>query len=194
MTVNEIDLSPESLKKVAKKARLEITLKELILKHEKLKIRSEIESIDLSGEISELDQEINNLKKEEEEYASSEHPVLELIQKQTAVQERLKKLNEKKGQVSPAVFESLKNEYLGEKEAITRQIDQTIVQLKKLRQDASKGTESLKYAIEELAVRKDIEDMPDDDFNERISNLKSEMAQSEELLTAVSFLLELVEK
>lgn len=194
MTANEIDLSPESLKKVAKKARLEMTLKELVLKHEKLKIRSEIEGVDVSGELSELDQEINNLKKEEEEYASSEHPVLELIQKQTAVQERLKKLNEKKGQVSPAVFESLKNEYLGEKEAITRQINQTIVQLKKLRQDASKGTEALKYAIEELSVRKDIEDMPEDDYNERISNLKSEMSQSEELLTAVSFLLELVEK
>jgi hypothetical protein len=194
MTTNEIDLSPESLKKVAKKARLEMMLKELVLKHEKLKIRSEIESIDVSGELSELDQEINNLKKEEEEYASSEHPVLELIQKQTAVRKRLKKLNEKKGQVSPAVFESLKNEYLGEKETITRQIDQTIVQLKKLRQDASKGTEALKYAVEELSVRKDIEDMPDDDYNERISSLKSEMAQSEELLTAVSFLLELVEK
>ena len=194
MTANEIDLSPESLKKVAKKARLDMTLKELMLKHEKLKIRSEIEGVDVSGELSELDQEINNLKKEEEEYASSEHPVLELIQKQTAVQERLKKLNEKKGQVSPAVFESLKNEYLGEKETITRQIDQTIVQLKKLRQDASKGTDALKYAIEELSVRKDIEDMPEDDYNERISNLKSEMAQSEKLLTAVSFLLELVEK
>ncbi|MFX0173316.1 MAG: hypothetical protein ACFE9L_15590 [Candidatus Hodarchaeota archaeon] len=194
MNINQIDLSPESLKKVAKKTRLEMTLKELELKHEELKIRSEIEAIDLSGELGELDQEIKNLKKEKEEYASSKEPVLELIQKQTTVEERLKKLNERKDQISSTVFESLKTEYLEEKETITKQISQTITQLKKIRQDASKGTETLKYAIEELSIRKDIEEIPDDVYNERISNLKSEMAQSEELLTAVSFLLKLVEK
>ncbi|MFX0052336.1 MAG: hypothetical protein ACFFAJ_14545 [Candidatus Hodarchaeota archaeon] len=194
MTVNEIDLSPESLKKVAKKARLEMTLKELELKHEKLKIRSEIEDTDLSGELGELDQEIKKLKKEKEEYGSSKDPVLELIQIQTKVEERLKKLNEKKDEISPTVFESLKTEYLEEKDTIAQQISRTIAQLKKIKQDASKGTETLKYAIEELSIRKDIEEIPDEVYNKRISDLKSEMTQSEELLTAASFLLKLVEK
>jgi len=132
------------------------------------------------------------LKKEREEFGSYEHPFLELIQKQKLLHNRLEKLEGKKAQIQESVYESLKNEYLGEKETLIQQIDQTITQLKEIKDGAAKGAQSLKYSLEELSVRKEIEEIPEEIYSERISNLKAEMKQSEELKTAVDFLLKTV--
>ncbi|MFX1286754.1 MAG: hypothetical protein ACFFB5_24160 [Promethearchaeota archaeon] len=192
MTTEKMDINPDSLKQVAKKVKLEEELKKLKLKSEKLKVRAEIEEIDVSEDIKKLDQDIMKLSEEREKHGSLEHPFLDLIDKQTKLQERLMKLEEKKGEIQATVYESLKNEYLGEKEAITQQINQAIEQLRKMKQGASKGAQSLKYSIEELSVRKEIEEIPEDIYNERISNLKSELEQSDELKEAVDFLLKMV--
>lgn len=187
-----MDITPNSLKKVAKRVKIEEELKDLKIKTEKLKIRAEIEEIDVSEEINKLDQGIAKLTKDRENHGPLEHPFLDLIDNQTKLQERLKKLNEKKGEIQATVYESLKNEYLGEKEAIAQQINQTTEKLREMKQGASKGAQSLKYSIEELSVRKEIEEIPEEVYNQRISNLKSELAQSEELKEAVDFLLRMV--
>ncbi len=192
MTTDQMDITPDSLKKIAKRAKIEEELKKLKIKAEKLKIRAEIEDIDVNEEINKLDQEIEKLTNEMKEYGSLEHPFFELLKKQKKLQNRLKKLEEKKGQIQTSVYESLKNEYLGEKEAISQQINQTTNQLREIKQGASKGAHSLKYSIEELSVRKEIEEIPEDIYNQQFSNLKSELAQSEELEAAVDFLLEMV--
>ncbi len=192
MTAEKMDITPDSLKKVAKRVKIEEELKNLKIKIEKLKIRAEIEEIDVSEEIKKLDQEIAKLTKDRKEHEPLEYPFLNLINKQTKLEERLKKLNEKKGEIQATVYESLKNEYLGEKEAITQQINQATDQLREMKQGASKGAQSLKYSIEELSVRKEIEEIPEEVYNQRISNLKSELAQSEELKEAVDFLLKMV--
>ncbi len=192
MTAEKMDITPDSLKKVAKRVKIEEELKNLKIKIEKLKIRAEIEEIDVSEEIKKLDQEIAKLTKDRKEHEPLEYPFLNLINKQTKLEERLKKLNDKKGEIQATVYESLKNEYLGEKEAITQQINQATDQLREMKQGASKGAQSLKYSIEELSVRKEIEEIPEEVYNQRISNLKSELAQSEELKEAVDFLLKMV--
>jgi chromosome segregation ATPase len=192
MTTNLLDISPESLKKVVKRVKIEEELKKLEKKIEKLKIRSEIEESDFSEEINELDQAIAKLIKDKEKYGSLEHPIFDLINKQKLLHKRIKKLEAKKAGIQASVYDSLKNEYLGEKEAITQQINQVVEQLRELKQGASKGAHSLKYSIEELSVRKEIEEIPEDIFNQRISDLKSELTQSEELLSAAKFLLEMV--
>jgi len=194
MTPNQIDLSPESLKKVGKKIKLDGRLKELNLRIEKLKIRSEIEGSDLSEEINKFHKEIEYLKQENEQYNSYNHPLIDLFQKQKKVEKKLKKLEEKRNQIQPSIYESLKSEYIEEKTTISNNISETIIQLKKIERDASKGTQTMKYAIEELSVRKDIEEIPENEFNEQISNLKQELSQSEELNAAVRILLELVEE
>ena len=192
MTTNEIDISPESLKKVVKKIKIEEDLKKLEKKKEKLKIRAEIEESDFSEEINELDLKIAELIKEKEQYGTLEHPFFDLVKKQKILQERIKKLEDKRPAIQNSVYDSLKNEYLGEKEAVTQQINQVMGQLKELNRGASKGAQSLKYSIEELTVRKEIEEIPEDVFNQRISDLKNELTQSEELLSATKFLLEMV--
>ncbi len=192
MATEDIDLSPDSLRKIAKRAKIDEELKKLELDAEKSKVRAEIEGIDISDKIKEINQEIERLKKEREKFGSYKHPFLELIQKQKQLHNRLEKLEGKKDQIQESVYDSLKNEYLGEKEALVQQIDQTISQLKEIKEGAAKGAQSLKYSLEELSVRKEIEEIPEEIFNERISNLKAEMTQSEELKTAVDFLLKMV--
>ncbi|MFX0139383.1 MAG: hypothetical protein ACFFDN_37430 [Candidatus Hodarchaeota archaeon] len=192
MTTEKMDISPNSLKKVAKRVKIEEELKKLKFKTEKLIIRAEIEKIDVSEDLKKLDQEIVRLTKDTEKHGSLEHPFLDLVNKQMKLQERLKKLNVKKGEIQATVYESLKNEYLGEKNAITQQINQTTDQLREMKQGASKGAQSLKYSIEELSVRKEIEEIPEEVYNQRISDLKSELVQSEELIEAVDFLLKMV--
>jgi hypothetical protein len=193
MENNQIDLSPESLKKVAKKIKLDEELKELTLNLEKLKVRAEIEGTDLSEEINKFNKEIEKTKKDNEEYDSYNHPLVELFQNHKDVEKKLKKLEEKRNQIQPGIYESLKSEYIQEKTSITAKINESIDQLKKIERDASKATQTLKYAIEELSVRKDIEEIPENEFNEQISNLKKELSQSDELNEAVKILLELVE-
>ncbi|MFX0123732.1 MAG: hypothetical protein ACFFAE_08850 [Candidatus Hodarchaeota archaeon] len=192
MTTNKMDISPESLKKVVKRVKIEEELKKLEKKLEKLKIRAEIEESDFSEEINELDQTIAKLIKDKEKYRSLKHPIFDLLNKQKILQERINKLEEKKTGIQTSVYESLKNEYLGEKEATAQQINQIIEQIRELKQGASKGAHSLKYSIEELSVRKEIEEIPEDIFNQQISDLKRELTQSEELLSAANFLLEMV--
>jgi hypothetical protein len=195
MTFDQIDLSPDSLKQVAKQVKIEAELNELKVKVEKLIVRSEIEDLDLSDEIEKLNKELTRLKTEKEKNQSKgEHPIFELVQKQTVLGERLKKLNEKKSQIQPAVYDSLKNEYLSEKESISLQIENTIKKLKEIKQAASKGGQSLKYSIEELSVRKEIEEIPDDLFQKQLNDLEAEFSQSEELITAVDFLLTMVRR
>lgn len=190
----QIDLSPDSLKRVAKQVKIEVSLNELKIKVEKLTVRSEVEEIDLSDEIEKLNQELIRLKAEKKKNQSEAvHPIFELVQKQTVLQERLRKLNGKKSQIQPAVYDSLKNEYMGEKEVITSQINDTIKKLKEIRQAASKGGKSLNYSIEELTVRKEIEGIPDEKFKKQIDDLKKEFSQSEELISAVDFLLKMVQ-
>ncbi|MHA2304648.1 MAG: hypothetical protein ACXACU_04585 [Candidatus Hodarchaeales archaeon] len=193
MTSNQIDLSPESLKRVAKQVKINAELKELEIKVEKLKIRSEIEDLDISSELEQFNDELTRLKNEKEKnQLDGQHPIFELVQKQNIMQERLKKLNEKKSQIQPAVYKSLKDEYLGEKEEISLYIKETITKLKEIKKAASKGGQTLKYSIEELSVRKEIEEIPDDVFQKQINDLKAEYSQSEELITAVNFLLKMV--
>ncbi|MHA2223842.1 MAG: hypothetical protein ACXAC8_01415 [Candidatus Hodarchaeales archaeon] len=188
-----IDISPDSLRKVAKRMKIEFKLKELSIKTEKLKIRSEIEEIDFSDNIKKLDQEIAGLEKEKQEFRDYEqHPILELIQKQKVLQERLKRLNNKKGTIQSSVYDTLKNEYLGEKEAIAQQLNEFIVQLREIIEGASKGTKSLKISIEELTIRKEIEEIPDESYQQRLSDLKSELTHSEELKASAEFLVEMV--
>jgi chromosome segregation ATPase len=192
MTINQMDISPESLKKVVKRIKIEEELKNLEVKKEKLNIRAEIEGANFSEEINELEQNIAELIKKKESYGTLEHPIFDLVNKQKTVQERIKKLEEKRSTIQTSVYESLKNEYMGEREVVTKQINQIIEQLRELRQGASKGAQSLKYSIEELSVRKEIECIPEDVFNQRISDLKNELNQSEELISATKFLLEMV--
>ena len=67
MATNDIDLSPDSLRKIAKRAKIDEELKELEIKAERLKVRAEIEGIDISEKTKEVNQEIERLKKEKEE-------------------------------------------------------------------------------------------------------------------------------
>ncbi len=189
---SELDLTPEMIKLIVKQAKIDTELEELRVKYEKLKVRSEIEELDFSDELGKLQEKLNQLKDEKKGLGEIKFPLITLFQKQKEIQERISRLNEKRGQIQPEVFESLKNEYIEEQNEVSYQISQILQRFTEIKNQASKGAQTLKYSIEELTVRKEIEGIEDSEFQQRLADLKGELTQSEDLLTGIEYLLHLV--
>lgn len=189
---SELDLTPEMIKLIVKQAKIDTELEELQVKYEKLKVRSEIEELDFSEELGEIQEKLNQLKNEKKGLGEVNFPLIKLYRKQNEIQERISRLNEKRGQIQPEVFESLKNEYIDEQNQISYQISQILLRFTEIKNQAAKGAQTLKYSIEELTVRKEIEEIEDADFQRRIADLQGELTQSEDLLTGIEYLLHLV--
>ncbi|NHJ02151.1 MAG: hypothetical protein EAX86_08425 [Candidatus Heimdallarchaeota archaeon] len=190
----ELDLTPETIKLIVERAKIETELEDLEVKYEKLKIRSEIEDIDYSKDLKNLEEKIKYLKTTRDGLGEIKFPLSTLIAKQNEVQERLTRLNEKRGQIQTEVFESLKNEYLDERTTLANEINQILQRFTELKQQATKGAKTLRYSIEELSIRKEIEGMEEDAYQQRLMDLKTELSHSEDLLAGIDYLLQLVKQ
>ncbi|MFW9779647.1 MAG: hypothetical protein ACFFE8_12395 [Candidatus Heimdallarchaeota archaeon] len=190
-TSDQVDLSPDSIIQLAQDIQQASKLRALELQKEKLQLRAELEGLEVAEELKKVTKDLEALKEKQTE--NTNNWLLELIQKKSVFDTRLQKLAEKRGQIQDSVFNALEAEYKEEKQVIDQQLIDIKAKLRQMVADASKGKKSLTYAIEELEVRKEIEGIPDEEFQKRGDELKKELAQSEALQEASKVILEQVE-
>jgi hypothetical protein len=190
---NDINFDPNDIINLAEQMKRGQRLQKLQHDHELLVTRSEIEGIDNQSKIKEIEKEISELKQFQKSDQSKESDVFrENFEKQAILKERLSKLLQKRKTVQPEVYRSLKDEYESELRELTNKIDLIIKQIEIARQQTQPLIQVLKYRMEELLIRKDIENMPEEEFIERKNKLETEIDEKEAYLTALEYLVQQV--
>ena len=189
MALNLKDLAPDVIISIAEKIKSEQLLQKLQEEHEMLNVRSEIEGIDNKEEINRIASEISKLKEKEVEISNDSVFLTKIYPQQSQINKRLEKLEKRRRTIQQEVYQSLKDEYLSELNSVTEQLNTAVKQLEITRQQTQPLIQVLKFQIEELAVRKEVEDLSDDDFNMKNSHLQTELIEKEKFLSAVEYLL-----
>ncbi|MCK4848729.1 MAG: hypothetical protein KAT16_06895 [Candidatus Heimdallarchaeota archaeon] len=190
MSLNLKDLTPDVIISIAEQIKSEQLLQKLQEEHEMLGIRSEIEKIDNKEEIGKIEIEISKLK--EVETSKDTSFLTQIYPKQSQIKKRLEKLEQRRSTIQQEVYQSLKDEYLLDLSLVSEQLNTAVKQLEIARQQIQPLIQVLKFQIEELAVRKDVEDLTDDEFNKKNSTLESELNEKEKFLSATEYLLQQV--
>ena len=192
MSLNLKDLTPDVIISIAKQIKSEQLLQKLQEEHETLSIRSEIEGTDNQDEIDRIANEIAELKEKKVDNSEDSNFLTKIYPKQSQIKKRLEKLEQKRSTIQQEVFKSLKDEYLSELNSVSEQLNSAVKQFELTRQQILPLIQVLKFQIEELEVRKDVEDLADDEFNKKNSQLEAELLEKEEYLSSVEFLLQQV--
>ena len=189
MALNLKDLTPDVIITMAERIKSEQLLQKLQEEHEMLKVRSEIEGIDNKEEINRLEDEISKIKEKEVDSSEDSGFLTKIYPQQSQLKMRLEKLEKRRTTIQHEVYQSLKDEYLSELNSVTEQLNTAIKQLEITRQQTQPLIQVLKFQIEELAVRKEIEALSDEEFNKKNSQLQTELDEKEKYLSAVEYLL-----
>jgi hypothetical protein len=189
MTLNLKDLAPDVIISIAEQIKSEQLLQKLQEEHEMLSVRSEIEGIDNKEEINRIASEISKLKENEVEISNDSGFLTKIYPQQSQIKKRLEKLEKRRTTIQQEVYQSLKDEYLSELNSVTEHLNTAIKQLEITRQQTQPLIQVLKFQIEELAVRKEVEDLSDDNFDKKNSHLQTELNEKEKFLSAVEYLL-----
>ncbi len=189
MALNLKDLEPDVIISIAEQIKSGQLLQKLQEEHEKLSVRSEIEGINNKEEIDRIANEISKLKEKEVGISDDSGFLTKIYPQQSQIKKRLEKLEKRRTTIQQEVYQSLKDEYLSELNSVTEQLNTAVKQLELARQQTQPLIQVLKFQIEELAVRKDVEDLSDDDFNMKNSQLQTELTEKEKFLSAVEYLL-----
>jgi len=192
MSLNLKDLTPDVIISMAEQIKSEQLLLQLQEKHEMLSIRSEIEGTDNKEELDSVTNEISKLKEKKVETSKDSGFLTKIYPKQSQIKKRLEKLEQRRSTIQHEVYQSLKDEYLSELNVVSEQLNTVVKQLEISRQQIQPLIQVLKFQIEEFAVRKEIEDLPDDEFNKKNSQLEAELDEKEKFLSAVEYLLQQV--
>jgi hypothetical protein len=159
---------------------------------ELLVVRSELEGIDNQEEISRLKLEVSQIKIQPKGNGSESGVIQNNFKKQALLKERLTKLEQKRDTVQPEVYQSLKEEYELELQEINRNLDLILKQMEIARQQTQPLIQVLNYRLEELMVRKDIENITDDDFSQRKKKIEDELDEKKDYLAALEYILQQV--
>ncbi|MHA1947930.1 MAG: hypothetical protein ACXAC6_17500 [Candidatus Hodarchaeales archaeon] len=189
MALNLKDLAPDVIISIAEQIKSEQLLQKLQEEHELLSVRSEIEGIDNKNEIDRIASEISKLKEKEVEISNDSGFLIKIYPQQSQIKKRLEKLEKRRTTIQQEVYQSLKDEYLSELNSVTERLNTAVKQLEITRQQTQPLIQVLKFQIEELAVRKEVEDLSDDDFDKNNSHLQTELNDKEKFLSAVEYLL-----
>jgi hypothetical protein len=189
MTLNLKDLAPDVIISIDEQIKSEQLLQKLQEEHEMLSVRSEIEGIDNKEEINRIASEISKLKENEVEISNDSGFLTKIYPQQSQIKKRLEKLEKRRTTIQQEVYQSLKDEYLSELNSVTEHLNTAIKQLEITRQQTQPLIQVLKFQIEELAVRKEVEDLSDDNFDKKNSHLQTELNEKEKFLSAVEYLL-----
>jgi chromosome segregation ATPase len=189
MALNLKDLAPDVIISIAEQIKSEQLLQKLQEEHEILSVRSEIEGIDNKEEIDRIASEISKLKEKEVEISNDSGFLTKIYPQQSQIKKRLEKLEKRRTTIQQEVYKSLKDEYLSELNSVTEQLNTAVKQLEITRQQTQPLIQVLKFQVEELAIRKDVEDLSDDDFRKKNSHLQTELNEKEKFLSAVEYLL-----
>ncbi len=192
MTPNIEDLSPKAIIKLAVQFKSETKLSKLQEELELLLVKSEIEGIDKKAEIQSIETEISTLKDESPGSSEESNLLLEIFRNQTVLKERLEKLEKKRNTIQPEVYQALKDEYHTEFNKLTEDLSRFLKKLEIARQQTQPLIQVLNFQIEELAVRKDVEELSIDEFNLRDQELRKDLEFKTEYLAALDFILKQV--
>ena len=192
MALNLTDLSAETIMDMAEKIKTGQLLQKLRHEHEMLSIRSEIEGIENKEELERLNSEILSLEENTKGSKDDSSLLTEIYPKQSQIKIRLEKLEKRREDIQKEVYDSLKDEYQSELTILSEQLNSIIKQLEISRQQIQPLIQVLNFQIEELTVRKEIEDLSDDLFETKMSKLQTELTEKEKYLSAVEYLLKQV--
>ncbi|MCK5341907.1 MAG: hypothetical protein KAR20_00805 [Candidatus Heimdallarchaeota archaeon] len=192
MVPNIGDLTPDAIIKLAEQFKSESRVSKLQEEHELILVKTEIEGIDKQTEIEKLKQEISSLKREKSESSDETNLLIENFKNQTILKERLEKLDQKRKTIQVEVYQALKDEYLTELNKLTQDLSVFLKKMEIARQQTQPLNQVLKFQIEELAVRRDVEELVEDDFDARDKELKSDLENKTNFLSALEFILKQV--
>ena len=192
MPLNLNELTPDVIISIAEQIKSKQLLQKLQEEHEKLSIRSEIEGSDNKDEISRIAKEMLELKENEVERSRDSNFLTEIYPKQSQIKKRLEKLEQRRSTIQHEVYQSLRDEYISELNSVSEQLKSAVKQLELMQEQILPLIQVLKFQIEEFAVRKEIEDLPDDEFNRKNSQLEAELDEKEKFHSAVEYLLQQV--
>ena len=186
------NLAPNDIIRLAKQMKTDQLLQKLQHDRELLVTRSEIEGIDNQQEISKLEKEISQLQKQQKDHKSDSGFIQENFKKQIILKERLSTLERKRETVQLEVYQSLKDEYESELKELTNKLDSILKQIEISRQQTQPLIQVLKYRMEELSVRKDVENIPEEEFTERKKKLELESDEKMKYLAALEYIVQQV--
>ncbi len=192
MSLNFEDLTPDAIIQLVEQFKSENRLSMLQEEHEILLVKSEIEGISKQAEIEKLETEISSIKRQNSETSSKANLLMENFRSQTILKERLEKLEQKRNTIQLEVYQALKDEYLTELNKLTENLGVFMKKLEIARQQTQPLIQVLNFQIEELAVRKEVEDLSEDDFNARNTELKADLENKMNYLSALDFILKQV--
>ncbi len=194
MNPNFEDLPPDAIIKLAEQLKAESKLSNLQEEHERLLVKSEIEGIDKQAEITKLEEEISTLKEQSTESSQDSNLLVENFRNQTVLKKRLEKLEKKRDTIQVEVYQALKDEYMTEFSQLNENLSRFLKKLEIARQQTQPVIQVLNFQIEELAVRKEVEDLSDEEFNKRDQELKSDLELKTSYLAALEFILKQVKQ
>ncbi len=186
------NLAPNDIIRLAKQMKTDQLLQKLQHDRELLVTRSEIEGIDNQQEISKLEKEISQLQRQQKDHKSDSGFIQENFKKQIILKERLSTLERKRETVQLEVYQSLKDEYKSELKELTNKLDSILKQIEISRQQTQPLIQVLKYRMEELSVRKDVENIPEEEFTERKKKLELESDEKMKYLAALEYIVQQV--
>jgi hypothetical protein len=192
MATENRDLNPKDIIGLMKLMIAEQKLQKLQHDLETLIVRSELEGINNREEISRIETEISQLQNQQKENEPESGIIQNNFKKQELLKERLSKLEQKRETVQPEVYQSLKEEYEQELQEINRNLDLILKQMEIARQQTQPLIQVLNYQLEELIVRKDIENIADGEFSERKKQIEDELDEKKDYLAALEYILQQV--
>ena len=192
MSNKNVDLNPSDIISLMERIKADQKLQKLQHELEILVVRSELEGLNNKEEISRLEIEVSQLQNQQKENESQSGVIQNNFKKQALLKERLSKLEQKKETVQPEVYQSLREEYKQELRELNNNLDLILKKMEIARQQTQPLIQVLNYQLEELIVRKEIENIADDEFSDRKKKIEDELEEKKEYLKALEYILEQV--
>ena len=182
------NLNAESIISLAKYLKSNHLLTTLNQEYEMLSLRSEIENVDNKARLNELQIQISKLEEESQNKPESSS-LFENFDKQKIISERLEKLEKKRNSIKDEVYIGLRDEYLLELNDLNNEIESLVKQMEISREQTKPIIQVLSFQIEEMHVRKEIENLSEEYFQAKIKELNQEL--NETALTKMFWLMKL---
>ena len=187
------NLNSESIISLAKYLKDNHLLTTLEQEFEMLSLRSEIENVDNTAKLNELKIKISKLKEETQNKPES-NTLFEKFDKQKIISERLEKLEKKRDSIKEEVYTGLKDEYLLELRDLNKETKSLVKQMEVTREQTKPIIQVLSFQIEEMHVRKEIENLSEEHFQAKIKELDQELNEKKQVEEALDFILKQVKR
>ena len=151
-------------------------------------IRGEIENTDLSHEKEILELRRKTLVEEQQEIRD-EFPFSSFKRQVQTMGDRLRKLEEKKKDISPRTYESLFLEYDRERSIANENLKKEENRLREIQAKAQDFVERFDETREEIQLRGNLGEFGQDDFKNRLHDLEIKRVRALDLLKALEAIL-----